>query len=285
MRKAWARFRGWSWWPQTLGWIGVAFIAFIALSVIFPAEEDTRGGGSDQAKQEDSKQPSVTCESLRVSEPRDDSVVHKRSLQIRGQATPNASVRFSDYDYGGLGRTRARADGFFVHTVTLSRVGHSQVVVKATAGPCPETEFGLDVTRKRTAAQLVAIRQQKAEEKARKAEENAQKEANYKATATTPDYDQLAKRPDRFKGDKVKFRGQIFQIQEDEGGGWMLLSVTDEGYGFWDDNIYVEYDRSIRSAEDDVMTVYGPITGEETYETQIGGETFVPKMTAKYIEE
>jgi len=90
---------------------------------------------------------------------------------------------------------------------------------------------------------------------------------------------------DRYKGKKVVYRGQIFQIQEDGGSTWMLLSVTDEGYGFWSDNIWVNYDGTIRGAEDDVITVYGTITGEESYETQIGGETYVPKMRAKFISE
>ena len=85
----------------------------------------------------------------------------------------------------------------------------------------------------------------------------------------------------------MKFTGQIMQIQEELGwgGNMMLLSVTDEGYGIYDDNVWVDYDESIDSAEEDIITVYGEITGSKSYETQIGGETYVPKMRAKYIEE
>jgi hypothetical protein len=63
------------------------------------------------------------------------------------------------------------------------------------------------------------------------------------------------------------------------------LSVTDEGYGLWDDHIWVNYSGTIESAEDDIITVYGTIDGSRSYDTQIGGSTYVPEMTAKYIEE
>ena len=65
----------------------------------------------------------------------------------------------------------------------------------------------------------------------------------------------------------------------------MLLAVTNEGYDFWDDNVWVEYDGTIEGAEEDIITVYGVVRGEQSYETQIGGETFVPKVEARYIEE
>ena len=65
----------------------------------------------------------------------------------------------------------------------------------------------------------------------------------------------------------------------------MLLSVTDEGYGFWTDNIWVNFTEPIAAAEEDVVTVYGKMTGSEEYETQIGGSTYVPRMNAKYIDE
>lgn len=97
-------------------------------------------------------------------------------------------------------------------------------------------------------------------------------------------YNQLHKDADRYSGKKVKFRGQIFQIQEDgELGGFMLLAVTDEGYGFWDDNVWINYDHSISAAEEDIITVYGTVVGETEYETQIGGSTYVPEIDARYI--
>jgi hypothetical protein len=115
-------------------------------------------------------------------------------------------------------------------------------------------------------------------------EREAAKEAAFREEATTIDYDQLIKNPYRYVGEKVVYTGQIFQIQEGV-GSFMLLSVTDEGYGFWTDEVWVSGFGEIESAEEDIVTVYGTVTGAEEYETQIGGSNFVPKVKAKYIDE
>lgn len=123
------------------------------------------------------------------------------------------------------------------------------------------------------------------ERKAARIEAIEAKETAFKEEATTIDYNQLIKNPEAYTGEKVVYTGQILQIQEEAGFGFMLLSVTDEGYGFWTDNIWVDFFQPIGAAEEDVITVYGKLTGSEEYETQIGGSTYVPKMNAKYVEE
>jgi hypothetical protein len=137
----------------------------------------------------------------------------------------------------------------------------------------------VEFTRKLSAAEKAAIayaRQQALEAKI----------AQYKRSAITIPYNQLNKDADRYHGKRVAYTGQILQIQEDGNlGGFMLLSVTNEGYGIYDDNIWVDYDHHIKSAEDDIITVYGTIKGSKSYETQIGGETYVPQMHARYVDE
>jgi hypothetical protein len=132
---------------------------------------------------------------------------------------------------------------------------------------------------------LAAIAQRKAEEKARKEAARQAYEANYKASAQSIPYKQLDKSTDPYVGSKVTYRGQIFQIQSSGNTNVILLSVTDEGYGFWDDNIWVDYQGKVNGAEDDIITVWGTITGTKSYETQAGGETYVPRMRAKYLAE
>lgn len=117
-----------------------------------------------------------------------------------------------------------------------------------------------------------------------KAERAAAEEAAFKAEAKSIDYDQLIKNPYEFVGEKVVYRGQIFQIQESFGRSIILLSVTDEGYGFWTDEIWVDAGE-ISSAEDDIITVYGIVKGGKNYTTTIGGKRFVPRVKAVYIEE
>ncbi len=55
--------------------------------------------------------------------------------------------------------------------------------------------------------------------------------------------------------------------------------------GFWSDNVWVDVVGTIKSAEDDIITVYGTVQGTKSYETQIGGETYVPQVKARYVEE
>lgn len=112
----------------------------------------------------------------------------------------------------------------------------------------------------------------------------AAKEAEFKEQATTVDYNELIKNPYKYTGEKVVYTGQIFQIQEEFGSSVILLSVTDEGYGFWTDEIWVDAPE-VAAVEEDIITVYGTVTGGEEYETRIGGSNFVPKVKAKYVEE
>lgn len=127
------------------------------------------------------------------------------------------------------------------------------------------------VTRKLSAAEKAAAR--------------AAKRQAFIAQATNVSYQQLLAHPRRYEGTKAVYRGQIFQVQEDGGSTVILLSVTDQGYGFWDDHVWVEYDGTIRGAADDMITVYGTLNGTQDYDTQIGGNTTVPSMRAKYVVE
>jgi hypothetical protein len=127
------------------------------------------------------------------------------------------------------------------------------------------------VTRKLSAAEKAAAR--------------AAKRQAFIAQAANISYQQLLAHPSRYEGKKAVYRGQIFQVQEDSGTTIILLSVTDQGYGFWDDHVWVEYDGAIDGAADDMITVYGTLTGTQDYDTQAGGNTTVPSMRAKYVVE
>jgi hypothetical protein len=208
---------------------------------------------------------------LDITSPGDGDVIKRDRVVVRGTAEAGASVHVDGH------RARVHDDGGWARTVRL-HLGRQSIPVEASKDGRKDDATKVSVTRRRSAAELAAIRE------AREARER-QREADFRAAATTIPYNQLEKNAGPYKGDKVVYRGQIFQIQEDDFGGWMLLSVTDEGYGFWDDNIWVDYTDHIRGAEGDVVTVYGTITGTKSYETQIGGETYVPKMRAEYIDE
>jgi hypothetical protein len=192
-------------------------------------------------------------------------------LRLTGKVTRGATVKV-----GGHRVTVTR--GRFARTLALKR-GDNVITVEARKGTMRSAKEFVSVTRKLSAAE-------RAEIAAKKAAARAAAIANYKTSATTIPYKQLNKNADRFKGKRVKYTGKILQIQEETGsGGFMLLSVTDLGYGIFDDNIWVDYDHSVRSAEDDIVTVYGTVTGSKSYDTQIGGETYVPQVHARYFDE
>ncbi len=56
--------------------------------------------------------------------------------------------------------------------------------------------------------------------------------------------------------------------------------------GHWEDAVYVtfvNYDSNARLLEDDIVDIYGVITGTRTYSTLVGENT-VPAITVEYIE-
>lgn len=203
-------------------------------------------------------------------------IVDKTRVTILGTVTPaTARINISGH------HPKVHADGSFSSSIPV-KVGSHQFFVDGNATGYKDSDFAVvQVIRKRSQAEIVRHR---TAVKARR----IQHVVNFKANAQTIPYNQLHKDADRYAGSHVRYHGQIMQIQEDgNSGGVMLLSVTPDpyGYGTWDDNVWVNYKGRVKSAEDDEITVYGTVVGSKSYETQIGGETYVPEINAKYIEE
>ena len=113
---------------------------------------------------------------------------------------------------------------------------------------------------------------QEAEEKA-KAEEKERLEAEAKeqfiSSAQQINYKDLARNPDKYKSSKVFFIGQVVQTLESENDVVLLVSVTQDQYGYnWNDAIYVNYTRSpgeSRILEKDIIRLWGTMKGLKTY--------------------
>jgi hypothetical protein len=110
-------------------------------------------------------------------------------------------------------------------------------------------------------------------------------------------YPVLNKDAGSMKGRKLVIHGQVFQIQ-DAGSGqfWdgypdgitprttMLVSVTDEGYGMWTDNVDVAFDGALKKVyENNIVTVYGTCVGQFSYTSVAGYDETVPLIHAKYV--
>lgn len=251
------------------GLAGVLVVAAIAGSAEEEPGSERAGDGAPAAEQASRTEPEVQeTPELELDVP-GERTVHSGRVKLSG------TLEAGDGDLSGAtvkidGKTAVLQGGRWSKTVSVKR-GENSFIVAATKPGYAGASDVATVTRKRTQAEIAAAA--------------AKKKQAFIAQARTIPYNQLEKNADRYAGEKVVFRGQIMQIQETLGSTFMLLSVTDEGYGFWTDNVWVDYEGTINGAEEDVITVYGTIEGSKSYETQIGGETYVPQMTARYVVE
>lgn len=98
-------------------------------------------------------------------------------------------------------------------------------------------------------------------------------------------YDQLARTPDDYEGDKIAFTGKVIQVMEDGGDTQLRLAVD----GDYDHVILVDVSEDVRGGshilEDDLINAYGLSAGTITYESTMGGDITVPAMSAKIVED
>lgn len=204
------------------------------------------------------------------------------------------TIERSEFDKSGNSTTGgfqsprpvATRNGAFKYTVPALKAPTTGLRFTAKAPGCRPGTARMEVKHPPlTEAQKVALRQKQEQQRIEREQRQQQRIQEYKASAQTIPYNQLEKNAEKFAGTKVKYTGQIFQIQEGSGSTVVLLAVTDKGYGIWDDNVWVDISGAIKSAKDDMITVYGVVKGSKSYETQIGGQTYVPQIKAKYVEE
>ena len=115
-------------------------------------------------------------------------------------------------------------------------------------------------------------------------EEAAQKEAMMKEYNADYSYTQIARDPDSFKNEQMKFRGKVLQ-EGDAGSGlrYIRLAVNSD----YDAVMFITYLPDIvdmKILEDDIITIYGVCIGDYTYETVMGAEVTLPWLNADIID-
>lgn len=123
-------------------------------------------------------------------------------------------------------------------------------------------------------------KQAKKEEKERKKAEEKEKQG-YDTDIT---YDELARTPDDFEAEKVKFHGKVVQVMEGDTTVQLRFAVDDN----YDQMLYVEYDDEMidsRVLEDDMITIMGVSQGIITYESTMGGNITIPAILVDKIEQ
>lgn len=132
---------------------------------------------------------------------------------------------------------------------------------------------------------IAAEEEAKAESESIAAEEAAAAElkdtSTYKSDIT---YEQIARTPDDYYFEKVKFSGKVVQVMEGEDTTNQLRVAINDNY---DTVMLVEYEKDIldsRVLEDDYINIYGFSMGVITYESTMGGNITIPAVSANMIE-
>lgn len=113
----------------------------------------------------------------------------------------------------------------------------------------------------------------------------SEKEDAYKNDCLSYTYKELARTPDNYIGDDITFTGEVIQVYQKGENNILRINVTRTSYGYTD-TIYVTYkpkSGESRILEDDVVTVWGPFTGIESYTSILGQTISIPSMEAWYL--
>lgn len=126
------------------------------------------------------------------------------------------------------------------------------------------------------------------EEEKKQQNENTIK--NYKEKCETFNYEEIFRYAEEYNGKYAKFTGEVIQVQDNSYSDVKLytlrIDVTKTKYGY-EDTIYVTYfpmENTTRILEKDIVTVYGTLTGLETYESVLGSQITIPSLFSSYIE-
>lgn len=169
----------------------------------------------------------------------------------------------------------AHKDGDWEKTISLADDLH-----EAYPGSAEDTEG----QKLKSDAQNKIKEAEEAEKK--KKEEAARKKAEEEARGyeTGITYDQLARTPDDYVGEKVKFSGQVIQVSNSDDDVQIRLAIN----GDYDQVILAFYPKDLvksKVLEDDQITVYGVSLGDYTYEAVMGNAVTVPLVMVDKIDQ
>lgn len=110
----------------------------------------------------------------------------------------------------------------------------------------------------------------------------------------TIDFETLSRNPDKYKGKKYGFTGEIIQVQEPVFGNTVTLriNITKETYKYLDETYYTDTILATvnipkgddKLLEDDIIAFWGECVGSYTYIAVLGNSITLPKIEIKYFE-
>ncbi len=129
-----------------------------------------------------------------------------------------------------------------------------------------------------------AKKKEKKKKEKEAAEKKKQEEKEKQGYDTGITYDELARTPDKYELEKVKFSGKVVQVMDGDDSVQLRIAVNDD----YDKMLYVEYDSDIvdsRILEDDHITIMGVSHGLITYQSTMGGDITIPALEIDIIEQ
>jgi hypothetical protein len=260
-------------------WVALGFVALVVIGAIAGGSSDNKKDSGSQAAATAADKPATTEDVAATTQedapppPEPVSVAALGPFETtHDQVNLHGSVSPKGSKVSVNGQRASVQGGKWTKLVQIANKGDNTYKIVGSKPGHDKDSTRAIVTRKLNAAEKAAA--------------VAAKRQAFIAQAADVPYNQLLAHPSRYEGKKAVYRGQIFQVEEDGSSTVILLSVTHDGYlDMWDDNVWVDYDGTIKGAKDDIITVYGTLTGTHSYDTQIGGNTTVPSIRAKYIVE
>ncbi len=109
----------------------------------------------------------------------------------------------------------------------------------------------------------------------------------YKGLCSLKTYNQIARNPEKVKGEYIKVSGKVIQVIENGDYVDLRVNITKGEYGY-SDTIYVKYKRKTkdedRILENDMVSIWGISDGLYTYQTVMKDYRTIPLVQAEYIE-
>lgn len=151
-------------------------------------------------------------------------------------------------------------------------------------------------TDKNGEIEIVNVKEEKEKEEELKEQERKEKEARdqakkeekkYKNSCKKLTFEELARNPEKIRGNKVKLTGEVIQVSENDISIGMRVNITKNEYGWYEDTVYIIYypeEEEDKILEDDIITIYGTAEGEYSYTSIMGAYITIPKILAEYIE-
>jgi cbb3-type cytochrome oxidase subunit 3/predicted nucleic acid-binding Zn ribbon protein len=108
--------------------------------------------------------------------------------------------------------------------------------------------------------------------------------AEAKEKAVDVNYSELLRNTELYVEEIIHYRGEINQVTDMWGDNYILrINVTKGEYGFWEDDVWVNY-KGKRVLEDDIVDFWGVVKGIKKYKTVLGSFRSIPEIDALYLE-